>query len=433
MKNNYLLKCLLTTTLFLDLNANDIYNIDDLILKAFENSPSLKISKSNYEASKSRYKSVSSAYLPNVDFHASAGKTGVTDTFGGTQNMIDDTLLLGKLSAKQIIYDFGATGGVIDSSKYDSQSLNMQNIDDIIIKKRDIKEAYYNVLKAIALIEVQKENIKLNTAQLYRSEKYFEAGIRTKIDISDAKVSLIKAKLELKKAEYKLKIEYAKLDETVGFTALQREYTLFTKELDLSNIYESLSPYKFNLKESILYAYENKASLKKQTAKVNSSLSQENQVSSNYYPSIYFSADYTKQSVDTFKQFTPKDKWQASLNIDWNIYKGGETNAKVQENKINTSIQRDALIKMELSIKKKTTEAFLNLHQNRDTLELSQSLVEVSSEKFNQASKRYEHGLSDYIELQQARQGYIDAKASLIVDYYNYYISVAYLDSAIGK
>ena len=59
--------------------------------------------------------------------------------------------------------------------------------------------------------------------------------------------------------------------------------------------------------------------------------------------------------------------------------------------------------------------------------------MNVSNEKFDQASKRYEHGLSDYIELQEARQGYINAMATLVVDYYDYYIAIAALDNAIGK
>jgi len=433
MRKSNLFKYLATTALVLNLNANEIYTVDDLIIKSFENSPNLQISKANYEASQSRYDSAFSGYLPSVNFYATAGKTGISDTFGGSGDMLNDTLLLGKLSAKQIIYDFGATGGNVDSSKYSSLSFNMQNLEDITNKKREIKEAYYHVLNALALIRVQEENVKLNKAQLYRSKKYFEAGIRTKIDVSDAKVSLIQAKLDLKKAQYQLKLAYADLDEKAGFTELERKYSVYTQELNLSSLFASLSHYEFNLRESIVYAYEHRAVLKKQEAEVQSSLAQESQVSAGYYPSLYLLADYTKQSVDTFKQFVPEDKWQASFNLEWNIYQGGDTNAKNQEKKINTAIANSAVIAVQLRIKKETTRAFLNLHQSRDSVELSQSLVEVSSEKFDQASKRYEHGLSDYIELQQARQGYIDAKASLIIDYYNYYISVAYLDSAIGR
>jgi len=432
MKSN-ILKYLGVAGLILNLSANDIYTVDDLILKSLESSPSLEISKSNYEASRSRYDTAFAGYLPKVDLHVSAGKAGMTDTFGGSEDMLDDTVILGNLSLKQIIYDFGKTGGNSDSFKYDSTSFKFQNIQDISDKKRDVKEGYYNVLNAIALISVQEENVKLNKAQLYRSQKYFEAGIRTKIDVSDAKVTLIQAKLELKRAEYNLRLAYAALDETVGFTELTRKYEVYSKALDLDNLYTSLDTYPLDLKESIISAYENRAILKKQESQIQSSIAKEDQRSSAYYPSFYFNADYTKQSVDTFKEFTPEDQWQASVNLDWNIYEGGSTSTQTQETKINTSISNATLIDFKLSIKKETTQAYLNVYKNKDSVELAQSLVEVSSEKFDQASKRYEHGLSDYIELQQARQGYIDAKASLVIDYYTYYIAIAYLDNAMGK
>lgn len=88
---------------------------------------------------------------------------------------------------------------------------------------------------------------------------------------------------------------------------------------------------------------------------------------------------------------------------------------------------------MQLQIKQAVTNAYINLAQKRDELILSKSLVDVSSEKFDQASKRYENGLADFIELQQARQDYIDAKANLINTYFDYYIARANLDNAIGK
>lgn len=206
------LKFLGLILLVLNLHAQKIYTVDDLIMKSLENSPNLQISKANYEASKSRYDIAFSSYLPSIDLHASAGKIGQNNISSPNQEMIDDTLLLGKLSAKQIIYDFGKTGGNVKSSKFEANALNFQNIQEISNKKRDVKEAYYNVLQSLALINVQKENVKLNDAQLYRSKKYFKAGIRTKIDVSDAKVNLIQAKLDLKRAEYNLELAYANLD-----------------------------------------------------------------------------------------------------------------------------------------------------------------------------------------------------------------------------
>jgi len=433
MFHKSIFKYLGLASMVMNLHATDLYTVDELLLKSLEHSPNLQISKSNYEASQRRYDAAFATYLPNVNLDMMAGMMGQNSILSSSNNMVDDSLLLGKLSAEQIIYDFGKSAGKVDSSKYDSQSFLMQNIQDISDKKRDVKEAYYNVLKAFALINVQKENLKLNEAQLYRSQRYFEAGIRTKIDVSDAKVTLIQSKIDLKRAEYDLKLAYAALDEIAGFTQINKEYKVYSPKLDLNKLYNSIKPYAYSLQESILYAYEHRAILKKQDSQIKSSLAQVEASSGEYYPSLYLYADYTKQSADKLKALIPENKWQATLNLNWNLYAGGASTAKDQEKKIEINISNAKLTEFKLKIKKETTSAYLNVYKSKDSLELSQSLVEVSAEKFDQASKRYEHGLSDYIELQQARQGYIDAKATLIVDYYTYYIAIAYLDNAVGR
>lgn len=417
----------------LSLNAMQTYTVDDLILKAIENSPNLKVSASQFEASKSRTDIASSSYLPSLNLHLSAGENGMSDIPNNPDEMISDTLMMGSLSLKQIIYDFGKTGSNVERFKYDSNSYNMSNFQAISDKKLDVKFAYYAVLQAKSLIDVQKENVKLNESQLYRSQKYFEAGIRTKIDISDAKVELIKAKLDLKTAQYNLKTVFASLDKIVGFQNTINTYDIFQKELDLSNLYSSLNEYSLNLNQSIEYAYENRYELKKNKFDIKSAKSQRKLASADYYPELYVGIDYIKQNVDKFKNSVPQDQWQASLDLDWNLYQGGATDASNQEKKIQIDIANSRYLNAKLSIKNSVTEAFINVYRTKDSVELSQSLVKVSDEKFDQASKRYKHGLSDYIELQQSRQGYIDSKASLVISYYSYYQAIATLDNAIGK
>nr|WP_321265521.1 TolC family protein [uncultured Sulfurimonas sp.] len=426
-------KIIATLLLVLNLYAQDIYTVDELILQAINNSPDLKISTSQYKASQSRYDKAYASYLPKVDLNLAIGEMGVSDLPTKPNEMLNDHLILGQLSLKQIIYDFGKTSANVDSFKYDSNkylNINEQNISD---KIRDVKKAYYEVLQSISLIGVNRENMKLNESQLYRSQKYFEAGIRTKIDVSDAKVELIKSKLNLKKSLYNLKLSYATLDEVVGFMDNKKNYEVYAKVLDLENIYAHLSDYEMTLDESINFAYENRYEIKKQLSNIKSAKSINNLASSEYYPELYFGANYTKQSTDKFKSSIPRDQWQAALNLDWNLYQGGSTLASAQEKKIEVEISKSQLQNSKLKIKKETTQAYINFCKTKDSVELSQSLLEVSQEKFDQAQKRYENGLSDYIELQQARQGYIDAKSALIVDYYNYYNAIAILDNAIGK
>ena len=168
-------------------------------------------------------------------------------------------------------------------------------------------------------------------------------------------------------------------------------------------------------------------------ANIKSAKAQENIASSEYFPELYFNANYKKQNADEFKDSLPQTQYAATINFDWNLYQGGSTTDKTQEKRIQTAITESELINLKLTIKDEVAQAFINVYKAKDSVELSQSLLEVSEEKFDQAQKRYEHGLSDYIELQQARQGYIDSMSSLIVNYYNYYKAIAVLDNAIGR
>ncbi len=428
-----MLKILTTFLLVLGLNAQETYTVDELILEAINNSPDLKISSSEYEASKSLYDEAFAGYLPKIDLQLGAGKMGISDIATNPNKMIDDTLVLGQLSLKQIIYDFGKTGGNVDSVKYSSDSYLSSNEQQISDKKRDVKTAYYFVLQSMALIDVNRENVKLNEAQLYRSQKYFEAGIRTKIDVSDAKVELIKSKIDLKKSLYNLKLSYASLDAVVGFTQLNKKYEVYSQELVLQDLYSSLSEYSLDLESSINFAYENRYELKKQLANIKSAEAKNISALADYYPELYFNANYMRQEADKLAYSTPEKQWQAAVYLDWNIYQGGATSASTRQKEIQLNIANSRLKSSRLAIKKETTQAYINIYKMKDSVELSQSLLEVSEEKFEQAQKRYEHGLSDYIELQQARQGYIDAKSSLVVDYYSYYDAIAILDNAIGK
>ena len=412
------------------LYAKDTFTVDELILKALQNSPDLQISSSEFEASKKRKDMAFSGYLPKVDLQVSGGEIGMENL---RNNMENTSIILGKLSAKQILYDFGKTGGNYDLNRYESDAYKYSLEQKISDKKMKVKNAYYKVLQSLALINVNKESVKLNKVQLHRAKKYFESGIKTKIDVSDAKVRLIKATLELKKSQYDLDLAYAKLDKVVGFEELENNYSVYSQDLVLDNLYSKLTNYDLTLKDAILFAYEHRKNIKQQQAKIKASKASVDFVSSRYYPSLYLNGDYTKQDTKKLKLMFPSDQYQALVSLDWNLYEGGSTSAAKEEKQIKSMIASSELKYSQLLIKERTTQSYINVNKMKDSVKLSQSLLEVSKEKFDQAAKRYEHGLSDYIELQEARQGYIDAMAGLVVDYYNYYNAIAILDNAIGR
>ncbi len=421
----------LSFILIFSLKATEIYDISELSKKALENAMDLQISSLKHQASQSRYKQAFADYLPKIDLDIVT--TMEETSIGFNKEMVSNKSSSAKLSAQQLLYDFGKTAGNSDSLNFDAQAYSNEYSQKKSDKIRDVKNSYYKVLQAISLIDVQKKNVTLNEIQLYRAKKYFLAGIKTKIDVSDAKLSLLQAQLKLKNAHYDLKLSYASLDEVVGLKEIKTNYQVHSTKLEFHTLYSSLIPYTLSLKESIHYAYQNKNEIKQQKSYIKSAQAKTTYAQSQYYPSIYLNGAYTKQTSDTSNNALAKEQWKLSANLHLNIYKGGATDAATQEKKIDLQKAQTNLIYSKLLIKTQTTQAFINVNKTKDSVELSQNILKVSNEKFNQAGKRYENGLSDFIELQQARQTYIDAMTSLVLEHYNYYIAIAMLDNAIGK
>jgi len=408
--------------------------IDDFIAAAVRNSPDLNISRADYNASVQRARSARGDYLPRVDLTAGGGMTGIHSEISGQDTRETSHLLTGTLSANQLIYDFGRTLGNIRASDYDANATRARLLQRLRDKIYDVKKAFYNVLKARTLIDVNRKNVALNEQQLHRARRYFEAGIRTRIDVSDARVNLIKARLGLQNATYGYRRARIRLTATVGIDPYGGHYELDAPDFNASHLYETLPDVDQPFESLETYAYAHRYTLQAYAQAAQSAAARVTAARSGYFPQLFLKGDYTRSDLNEKLQiYTPQQQWDAMLTLNWNLFEGFKTDARTQEARSLALKSKAAYSDAKLKIRQEVADAHTVLLKIRDSVKLSQSLAEAAKEKFVQAQKRYEHGLSDFIELQQARQGYIDADAGLVTTYYDFFIALARRDKAIGK
>jgi len=414
------------------------YNIDTLIEKAIISSPDLNVSHSTYQISQQRSSQADADYLPQVDLYGGAGYvsvTGIDPVSGGSGSKKDGTLITGKLTASQLIYDFGKTGGNMDAFAEDanaSLAIYNQKISD---KVYEVKRDYYELSRKKLLIKVYEENVLLTEQQLIRAERYFTAGIKTKIDVIDAKVRLIQAQIELENSKYDLRLAYVTLSKTIGNMDNSLVDNIYIPEISTAEgAYDRLPKENMDGKALVQFALVHRSELKSYEHKIKSAQSKVRQESGDYYPGIYVGGDYQYNSVaEDLQLYVPEQQWNANINIKWNLFGGMRTAARTEEAKLTLVQERASFDDAKLKIVEETSNTYIRLLKVESNVQLSEELVDAAKEKFGQAQQRYEHGLSDYIELQEARQGYINSTADLVVNFYEYYISLAALDRAIGR
>ncbi|SFV64704.1 type I secretion outer membrane protein [hydrothermal vent metagenome] len=408
-----------------------VLTIDRAVEVALKHNPTIDIGKLDFQAATSRNRFQRGYYLPNINLSSSMGKQGLE--FEG-QDAISGNLLMGNISASQLLYDFGKTKGRVEAS--DSQAKAYRADMNHIISSTilSVKVRFYDALKMKSIIDVNKKNIKLQEAQLLRAQRYYDSGIKTIIDVSDAKVRLTKARLSLNDAQYELKLRKALLEESMGFVPNGGDYTLKYEDLQLSKISQKLPKINTTLAWLEGFAYDHRYELQSSKYLIESSRYLVESKKGDYYPTLSANGNYMAQDLDSqFATTTPNRQWQATIDVKWNLFSGLQTDASVEEAKIKHMKASSHLNEIRLQIKREVIESTLYVKRMRDSVILSESIANASEAKFLQAQKRYENDLADYIELQEAQQGYIKSLGDLVVAYYDYYISIAKLDYAVGR
>ncbi len=412
-------------------SAQAQYNIDSLIEKALASSPDLNVSRDAFKISKQRSSQADADYLPQVDLYGGAGLIGISNNAGNAEG----TLITGKITASQLIYDFGQTGGQMDFYAEESNATYATYNQDISDKVTAVKSDYYDLLRKEHLIKVYREDVLLTEQQLVRAERYFTAGIKTKIDVIDAKVRLIEAKINLENGKFDLSLAYVTLDKNIGNLEETVEGNLYVPDINITGgLYDTLPQEVMTADELVKFAFTHRHELKSFEHKIKSAQGKVRQESGDYFPGIYVGGDYQYSSVeDAIQTYIPEQQWNANVNLKWNLFGGMRTVAKTEQAKLTLLQEHSSFDDAKLRVRQETNNAYIILRKTDSNVKLSEELVEAAKEKFEQAQKRYEHGLSDYIELQEARQSYINSQADLVSNYYEHYISMASLDRAIGR
>ncbi|MEA3455323.1 MAG: TolC family protein, partial [Campylobacterota bacterium] len=343
-----------------------ILTIDKAVEMALKHSPDIDIGRLDFKGAIERTNFQKGYYLPRLDLSAVAGKMGMEYK---NQESLSGTALVGSLSASQLLYDFGKTRGRISAADDEANAFQARMNQLISNKILNIKANYYDALKMKSIIQVNKKNITLQEGQLRRAQRYYDTGIKTIIDVSDAQVRLIQAKLELSNSEYELQLRRAILEQTMGYVPYSGKYRLYHKKLELPNVSQYLPRVNTPLAQLEGFAYDHRYELQSSKYLVESSQSLVESKKGDYLPTLSLRGDYTAQSVDqSFVNLTPQRQWQAGVGVEWNLFAGRQTDASVQEAKINTMKAASQVDEVRLLIKRQVIESNLGLKRTKDAV-----------------------------------------------------------------
>ena len=446
----------------INVQQGSVLSLNDCISIALNHNPAIKNARYNYEISKSNVGVARSEFFPTVG----VGTGYSYNTTSSSKINTDTNAYTVQATLNQLLWNFGRTNANIKMQKFYLIADEYNFYNTVRETTFNVKQKYYEVLAARATVLINKAYVQINERNYQRTKAYFDEGIKSKIDLVNAEVTLSDSKIQLVQAENSYKNSLVNLNnamylvnapaysisgtevfnnvnDNVAPVDLTKITKLSDKEISKLPVnvkdakltssvetLELLTDYKvdefpYSFEECMKMAYKNRADLKAYNSTLDAVKQNLLFVKRNYYPELSASAGYGFRNTNSTNSLNVGLNLSSSVNIMNQKY-------KVDAAKYQVDIAENSLNQLNQDIFFEVQNAYINMVELEKQIPLLAVKVRQTLENYELAEGRYYVGLGDYIQLQDAKVNYNNAQCSYIETIYKYNVARANLESVIA-
>jgi outer membrane protein len=302
-----------------------------------------------------------------------------------------------------------------------SQESARQTTNETVL---NVKRGYYNYLLAKQLVGVTEEALSLAEKTLQNVKNMYEVGMSSRLDLLRVEVRVANLKPPVIQARNNVAVAELSLKTLLGLDVAQ------PVEIVGEMTY---SPVVVNLEESMAKALQNRPELSQIQYQRDIAGEMIKIARADLLPTLAFSGAYNTWA-DKFI-FT-KNTWQSfySFNLVLNVplFNGLQTPAKVAESK--AMIREIEFVEKGLvnNIKFEVQSAYLTMINAQEALLSQEKNIDAAQESVRVAELNYNEGLITITDLGAAQVALSDARINYLRAIYEYDVSLAQLEKAIG-
>ena len=382
-----------------------------------QRSPSIVAADATVNASTARVGQAQSAYYPQVNLTGDYSTFSLyTDPSNGTQD-----LYRGTASLTQNLYDFGRTPNQVRIQRLGEHASRSDRRNTVSQVVYGIKQAYYSLLQAEKNRDVAIETVKLTRDQLDQAKGFFDAGVKSKYDVTSAEVNLSNARLALIRAENAVKVARVTLNNAMGVP----DAPDFEIE-DTLAFHKNVVTYQ----DAVQRAYANRPDLLALQARREASSAAVSLARTGHYPMLTGSANYSR----TDDHFVPeRSGWNAGVMLTVPIFSGFLTSNQVREARENLNATAANEETLRQNILLEVQQAYLNLRALEDGVDVAELTVRQAQENYDIVNGRYNAGVGSPLDVTNALVGLANAKVNYIAALASYKTAEAALLKAMGE
>jgi len=296
-----------------------------------------------------------------------------------------------------------------------------------------VRSQFINVLRALQVSKIRKENIDLGKKEVERMQALFDAGRVPIGNVLSQQAELGSRELDEVNADNQLNQAKAQILTTLAIQPDQRadfmESSLPSTVDDniLSEFRKEIGSYN----AAVNKALETRVDFQSNTARIDAANSSVTSARSGYMPDINASGGWS-WSNSQFDNFSNNGRYYISMNLSVPIFDNFNASTQVQTANLQVRQREIEREQSEMKIRSEVQSAFLNLDAAEKQLEISNRALKSSEQNFKSAQERLNVGAATVLDYLTANNLLINAKINRVNAVYNYFDVQFQVRYAIG-
>jgi outer membrane protein len=296
---------------------------------------------------------------------------------------------------------------------------------DVIL---DAKNAYFSVLKAQKLVEVQKQTVEQISAQKDVAENFYQVGMSPLNDLLQAQVELADAKQNLIVAQNNLEIAKSQLN-----LVLRRPVN---QPITIENIVNYV-PFQHGIEYSLSEADQNRLEIYVANLQVEIAQKQVDLAQGNYWPTINLTGAYTRlgddYNVNGGEGVIDPISWNIQATATWNFWEWGRTTYGIREKLSRLSEAKFSQAQVLDNINLEVKEAYLRTKEAEKNIVTVEKAIEQAKENYRMTQERYKEQVATSTDVLTAQTLLTRTLTNYYNALYDFKISKARLFRAMGQ
>jgi outer membrane protein len=412
-----------------------LLSLRDALHEARTRQPRVQGARADREAAEARSSSARASLLPQIVGTASYQRT--TANFVARPGAVPSAISQASndasfdtfnfysfgATATQLLYDFGQSTRRFRAAKELSLSQEEQlRVTELTIDL-EVRQAFFEAQAARDMIAVARDALSNQERHFVQIEAFVQVGRSPEIDLAQVRTDIANARVNLIRAEGTYQLAKAKLSLAMGIEG-SANFEVTGEVLD------SLPEEGQTLEQLLSKAWRERPELAAVAKQRKAQAHLLRATRGAYGPAINLSTTVTDAGTD-LRDLTWN--WNAGVQLSWALLQGGLTRAQVREQ--NASVA--SVVARETSLRQTVQ---LELEQARVAVLTAKAVIEAADEAVKAAEQRrtlaegrYQAGVGNVIELEDAELALTSARAQRVRADYDLSSARALLLRALGR